>query len=133
MKTFFQFCKRILSFFKPGQKNRHLEKNEQIHLYYFYKEVWLYVQSCRREEHWAIEIIDLTERVRPTWYPDREKLENLDRAYNCLMKSENDLSTIKVFVDAFKTDMTDFEFKDKKVQNLLLEISAPKHLPTILQ
>jgi hypothetical protein len=101
-------------------------------LFDFYWEVLKYLQESRRDERWVIEITsELMEGIDPTWKPDREKLEALDVAYHREIKNEDDLATIKAFVEAAQTDLAKDE--DKKVQNLLLEISAPKHLATVLQ
>ena len=101
-------------------------------LFDFYWEVLKYLQETRRDEFWVIQITgELIEGIDPTWKPDRDKLENLETAYNRQVKSKDDLATIAAFVEAAKIDLAGN--KDKRVQNLLLEISAPKHLATVLQ
>jgi len=101
-------------------------------LFDFYWEVWKYIQETRRDEFWVIQITgELMEGIKPTWEPDREKLEALDNAYNRPQKSNDDLATIKTFVEAAKIDLVDK--KDKKTQNLLAEICSPTHQQPILQ
>ena len=101
-------------------------------LFDFYWEVWKYIQETRRDEFWVIQITgELLEGIKPTWKPDREKLEALDVAYHREIKSEDDLQTIKAFVSGAKIDLAGD--KNKKGQNLLSEISAPIHLDTVLQ
>lgn len=104
-------------------------------LFGFYFEVWKYIQASGRDEHWVIEIIDeMIEGINPTWKPNREKLEALDMAYNRQLKSKDDLAIITTFIEAAKTDLEEGEgLKAKAVANLLTEISAPKHLDTVLQ
>jgi hypothetical protein len=103
-------------------------------LFGFYWEVWKFIKTTRRDEHWIIEITDtLIEGINPIWKPDREKLETLDLAYNRQVKSEDDLTIITVFIEAVKTDLGAGKgLKTKAVANLLAEISAPTHLDTVL-
>jgi hypothetical protein len=97
-------------------------------LFEFYWEVWHYIKTPRRDEHWILQIIEMAEEIQPSWKPDREKLEALDMAYGRKARNEvrheNDLNTINAFVEAAKSDLINFvTIKDEKVQNLLSEIS----------
>lgn len=88
----------------------------------FYSEVWLYIQSRRRDEHWAIDIITMAEKVKPTWQPSLEKLESLEDAY-CRKDDSKSAAVIEAFTEAATADLA--SSSDKKVTELLTTICEP--------
>ena len=91
-------------------------------LFDFYSEVWLYIQSRRRDERWAIDIIAMAEKVKPTWQPSLEKLEDLENAY-CRKDDNKSAAVIKAFTKAATTDLA--SISGKKVTELLTKICEP--------